>query len=56
VESLVEERQREKGESKAAARTALVSEEKAQARIADLEGALTRTEADLKGSQAKVER
>ncbi|GAX74041.1 hypothetical protein CEUSTIGMA_g1491.t1 [Chlamydomonas eustigma] len=56
VESLVEELQREKGESKAAARAAAVNEEKAQARIADLEGALTRTEADLRSNQAEVQR
>ena len=52
----MEELQREKGEAKAAARAAASSDEQARGKIAELEQALGRANADLKGSFAEVDR
>ena len=56
VESVVEELQREKGEAKAAAKAAASSEEQSRAKIIELEQALGRVNADLKGSLADADR
>ena len=56
VESVVEELQREKGEAKVAAKVAAVKEEQLYDKIAELEQALGRVNADLKMSMAESDR
>ena len=56
VESVVEELQREKGEAKVSAKVAAVKEEQLYDKIAELEQALGRVNADLKMSMAESDR